>query len=480
LRDQPLTVTNFDPITQEAFTSTIDHAGLIGWAVYTDPRRVPGLIYDLREGDVTSILKAQQAMLKDMYRPKWPLSDGMKITVLCQLRLAQVTPQQMADANARFVTAVWANAANAANMALCQQWSTRPLEIQQAEPLRTDAPLLVIGGEYDAGSPPRYAETVAAASTHGYAFVVPEAGHAALISADPCANGIVYAFLNDPLKRPASACLQNTRHSGFSLRAAVTRPWVAVMALVLAGALLWSGWHGVKAFRREPRAWSWHISFRLLGWWPVAASAVLVVVALAWSARDNSPLSTTRVVETIVPLLAALQAAFLFSPEDEPGLEVTLACRRPLAWTMLERLLWLFVLQGCVGTIGCTVAAGVTGESIGVALTRWIAPLIVLVGIAMCLTLLTRQPMMSIGLIVILWSGLMLASDQLIGPWPFLWPIGLYLQPDQPDYSSNRIFLILIGLWLIRLAVTHFIRDEERVLLGGRGNSKRVPHVQEG
>ena len=65
----------------------------------------------------------------------------------------------------------------------------------------------------------------------------------------------------------------------------------------------------------------------------------------------------------------------------------------------------------------------------------------------------------------------MLASEQLIRVWPFLWPIGLYLQPDQPDFWLNRIFLILIGLWLIRLAVTYFIRDEERVLLGGRSKS---------
>jgi pimeloyl-ACP methyl ester carboxylesterase len=116
----------------------------------------------------------------------------MKTTVLCQLRLAQVTPQQIADSNARYATAPWATATNAANMALCAQWPRRSVAARDASPLQTRVPLLVIGGEYDPGSPPRYAETIAAASEHGYAFVVPEAGHAALISADPCASGIVY------------------------------------------------------------------------------------------------------------------------------------------------------------------------------------------------------------------------------------------------------------------------------------------------
>jgi hypothetical protein len=33
--------------------------------------------------------------------------------------------------------------------------------------------------------------------------------------------------------------------------------------------------------------------------------------------------------------------------------------------------------------------------------------------------------------------------------------------------------LILLGLWLIRLALTYFISDEERVLLGGRSKSNK-------
>ena len=83
VRQHPIVFANSDPATQEAFTTTIDHVGLIGWLVYTDPRQVPGLIYDLRDGDVTAIVKAQQAMLKDVYRPQWPLSEGMKVSVLC-------------------------------------------------------------------------------------------------------------------------------------------------------------------------------------------------------------------------------------------------------------------------------------------------------------------------------------------------------------------------------------------------------------
>jgi hypothetical protein len=236
--------------------------------------------------------------------------------------------------------------------------------------------------------------------------------------------------------------------------------------------LTWSGWRGIQNFKRQPYGWTWRISLRLLGWWPVAASAVLVMLALLSDALENTPISVARVVETIVPLLAAVQAAFLFSPEDEPALEVTLASRRPIAWTMLERLAWLFALQGSVALIGSAAAAGMTGESLDVAVIRWLAPLTIFVGLAVCLTLLTRQPALSIGLLIVVWCGLILASEQLIALWPFLWPIGVYLQPDRPDYALNRLFLILLGLWLIRLALTYFIRDEERVLLGSRSKTR--------
>ena len=473
VQQQPIVFTNTDPISHDPFTTTIDSTALIGWLVYSNPREVPGVIFDLRDGDVTPIHEAQQAMLKDAHRPQWPLSEGMKASVLCQLRLTQVTPQQMADAQAQYVSASWANAGNAAQMMLCAQWPTRSIDARDATPLHTDVPLLVIGGEYDPGSPPRYAETIAAASTHGYAFNVPEAGHAALISADPCANGIVYAFLNDPWRAPRGECLVNTRHPGFSLRAALTQPVIALLSVALLGVMAGSGWHGLRSFKRQPHGWTWRISLRLLGWWPVAASAVLVALALMSNALEATPISIARVVETIVPLLATMQAAFLFSPEDEPALEVTLACRRPIAWTMLERLAWLFALQGGIALIGSAVAAGMTGESLSVAVARWLAPLLIFVGLALCLTLLTRQPAMSIGLVIVIWCGLMLANEQLIASWPFLWPIDVYLQPARSNYALNRVFVILLGLWLMGLALTTFTRDEERVLLGGRRKSTK-------
>ena len=466
LRQQPVTLTQRDPTTNEPITITIDPVDLIGWLVYTDPHQVPALLYDLRDGDYGPVLRAQTAMLKEERRPQWPLSEGMKISVMCNMRLFQVTPQQVAETNARFVTGLWANRSAEVNMALCANWPARPIDPREATPVHTTVPLLVIGGEYDPGSPPRYADTIAAASQHGYAFIVPEAGHAALISADPCATGIVYSFLNDPLRKPEGDCLSDTRGPGFMLRAAIARWPIAGLSLALLGVAAWSAWSGAQRVRRSPRQFSWRINLRLLGAWPVGISAAGVVLCLWLQPSGVEALESARVVETIVPLLAGVQAALLFSPEDEPGLEVTLACPRPLAWTILERVAWLVALQGSVALISTAVVGHLTGESVIVGVSRWLGPLLVLTGLGLCLTLMTRQAVPGVGLVMILWSGLMLASDQITKRWPFLWPMSLYLQPDQPDYWLSRVFFALLGLMLIRLAVTHFIRAEERLLLG--------------
>jgi hypothetical protein len=260
--------------------------------------------------------------------------------------------------------------------------------------------------------------------------------------------------------------LANTRHPGFVLRAAVTRPVVAITAGLLLGVLAWSAWQSCAALRRRSFAGAWRINRVLVGWWPVAASAAGLIVALILQPRGITPLLPERVIETIVPLLAGVQAAFLLSPEDEPGLEVTLACPRPITWTIVERLMWLLALQGGVALIGSAGLAWYTHESVSVMIARWLAPLLLFTGLGLCLTLISRQIIFSVGLTVLLWCGLMLASEYITRSWPWLWPLSVYAQPDLADFWLNRLWVALCGLALMRFAAVNLVRDPERVLLG--------------
>jgi len=212
----------------------------------------------------------------------------------------------------------------------------------------------------------------------------------------------------------------------------------------------------------------------LIGWIPIVISGVVAALLLfttQLAGDSRPPVALARVVETVIPFAAALHAALLFSPEDEPALEVTLAAPRPLAWTLLERWGLAMAGHGAVGLLGGLIGAQLSGEAMSVAMARWIAPMFFLAGAAMCVTLTTRQSAFSAGLMLLFWFGLSWAGDAMLVRWPFLWPAQVYLQPDYAFYWLNRALLCLIGILLVIFAA-RIVSDDERMLLGERAGRR--------
>jgi hypothetical protein len=288
--------------------------------------------------------------------------------------------------------------------------------------------------------------------------------------------GIAFRFIADPTRAPDAACLARLDPApNFVIRARATVP---VMWVLLPLLLLGAAWAIVKAGRAawplRRRPFSWPYSLRRLGPVLFMSNAVLVVVLILFDVTGNMPmLNRLRVVETFVPLLVALHAAYLFSPEDEPLLELTLAAPRRLAWTVGERLALLLGGHGAFALIAGLAAAHLTGELPLLSLVRWLPPTLLLAGVALALTLSRRQAMFSVGLVILLWFGMLWGGDGMTGRWPFLWPLHFFLQPDHALYGLNRLWLALVGANLLALAATYLLRDEERVLLGIRSITTR-------
>lgn len=210
---------------------------------------------------------------------------------------------------------------------------------------------------------------------------------------------------------------------------------------------------------------------------PAAGGALAVVLLLTlnvtvWQSaavlQDLNFLAAVRAVETILPLTVGLHAAFLLSPEDEESLELLLACPRPPAWMLLERLMVLAALQGSVGLMG-----GLAGQWVGrshdllyLAMARWVAPSLFIGGVALLTAILTRKGTLSALVVLLLWGTLLLSGDVVTERIFFLWPLHAFMQPEDvilADYARNRLSLSLIGLGLGALA-TYAIGDEERML----------------
>lgn len=479
LKHTPLALSIHHPISGETISITLDDERFVSGLLQTEPRQLPARLYDLRDGEYATWQRAIERQIEAAYRSGFGgLSLGVKVSVLCSQRLAQVDLARFDEAITQYPVNAGLRASLAADEAVCARWPAHAIDERDAEPVRSAVPTLMLIGEYDPGVSMDSARQIAATFETSYAYVIPNAGHYALGNRSACTQSILFAFLNDPQRAPDGSCLNQVRRTEFELRPAIARPPAWIMSLLLAAVL------GVSAGRAVQTTWrfrqwrTWRISARMVGWLPSLGGAVAIGLLYAANLQEPMLLRRARLIESLLPLIAGVQAAFLLSPEDEPALEISLACPRPLASIMLERLGVLIASQGSVALIGSGLIAPNVGESVVIAVARWFAPLLFFAGLGMWLTLVSRQAVFSVGLIVLLWFGLNIVSESLVARWPALWPIGVFLQPDHVDYALNRAFIALIGLGLLAWTAATLNGDNERVLLGQR-RSRRQPQPTE-
>ncbi|HEX2908192.1 MAG TPA: hypothetical protein VHO69_15080 [Phototrophicaceae bacterium] len=272
----------------------------------------------------------------------------------------------------------------------------------------------------------------------------------------------------------------------FNLMLAETRPLAQVVALGLGLLALWCLVNAAWIFAQRPRQVAWRVSVQLVGWIGMVAAfgGVWVLAAGDGDAPYALPIAgAARAIESIVPLVLAIQAALIFSPDDEPGLEVLLAAPRPASWLLLERLGILFVSQVVVvvaGVILCRFAE--PDLDVLLTLVTWLAPAVLLMAIATFVTIRSRVAMFGATIAGMVWFVFAFFRAGLLPGMPTFWPLNLllpfiwafnpYLQPgDVPmgDYWINRVIVLGLGVGLLLLTVRQ-LRDEEQLLAGSRSS----------
>ncbi|MCO6511612.1 MAG: alpha/beta hydrolase [Aridibacter famidurans] len=90
---------------------------------------------------------------------------------------------------------------------ICRIWDVPPAPKIENEPVSSDVPALIFGGEFDPDTPPKWGRQVADRFPNSYFFEVKGVSHGVLF-ADQCAwSTMMPAFLDDPSKKPDSSCL---------------------------------------------------------------------------------------------------------------------------------------------------------------------------------------------------------------------------------------------------------------------------------
>ena len=98
--------------------------------------------------------------------------------------------------------------------ALCDEWQKIPVDPIEDEPVVSDIPTLLLSGQFDPATPPRWADIAAETLSNSYSFVLPMTGHGVGIGT-PCGRTLTEKFLESPTTNPLSPCTVESE-TGFS------------------------------------------------------------------------------------------------------------------------------------------------------------------------------------------------------------------------------------------------------------------------
>lgn len=136
------------------------------------------------------------------------ISEGMYYSVHC----AEEVPfadLDIATANAGQLNPVLREARLAgfdSMQALCAQWGVATVDASENDAVISDIPTLVLSGEFDPITPPRWGQQAASTLSNSYFYTFPAVGHGAIRS-DDCALNIALQFLDNPSQEPDASCI---------------------------------------------------------------------------------------------------------------------------------------------------------------------------------------------------------------------------------------------------------------------------------
>lgn len=375
----------------------------------------------------------------------------------------------------------------------CLAWSDQPT-VSYALP-RNDVPILLMSGEYDSTTPPAWARYAAQGLSRAQVLEIPHAGHSVTNTSgeiEICTAQMAVDFITDPLGTLDTACLEKIPAQIFTLQTTVTRLPVKIALFPLALIAVVGLGQSMNAWRKHPRWLAWGAAFRRQGIMPFLALAAITGLCLlsdqlalrVGGSHSAGDWFRTGIVATIAPLLMALQAVTLFSVEDEPALEVTLAAPRPLSWLLVERFAAITLTYILITLPGAFILywkqSGVVPSPLPIFFFGWLAPALFLSSLGLVIAVRTRLAAFGAVTVLMLWVTFGLFAPFLLPglavPFPlnliqpFLWAVNVHLIPQDLslfDFVLNRLLLFCAGLSLLLLAV-YSLRDDESILLNSQ------------
>ena len=163
---------------------------------------LPALIYSAHDGDTEGLTP----LIGDLFFTYDTISSGMHFSVECREEFPFGSAEGYLAAIDEYPDL--RHGLDLPIIDICELWDVPPADPIENEPVVSDIPTLILAGEYDPITPPRWGEQVAQDLSRGYFFTFPGVGHGASV-ADICPLEMTFAFLSDPSVRPDSSCIES-------------------------------------------------------------------------------------------------------------------------------------------------------------------------------------------------------------------------------------------------------------------------------
>ncbi len=92
---------------------------------------------------------------------------------------------------------------------VCRIWGVRPLPSDEALPVKSAIPTLILEGQYDPIAPPAYGTLASQTLSHAVEVQFPETGHGVYVSGLSCPVEITDQFLQTPTMQPDTGCVKD-------------------------------------------------------------------------------------------------------------------------------------------------------------------------------------------------------------------------------------------------------------------------------
>ena len=216
LNAAPVTRTITDTLTGQAYPAVLSGDSLVVLVfqiLYDSELRLmlPQLIYDAHVGDFTALDRFRGALLT-----RTPFtSRGMTFSVQCyeEFPFSSAAAFEQALADHPELAGLYRHSiVGTMGFRVCETWGAGEAPAVENEPVSSDIPTLVMTGEFDPITPPRWGLQAAETLSRSYTFEVPGAGHGASFVAG-CPHDIVMAFLDNPAVAPDASCLAGSENS---------------------------------------------------------------------------------------------------------------------------------------------------------------------------------------------------------------------------------------------------------------------------